>query len=322
MLTVFQYVDPTGDTAQRYAVSKADSPYKKQDNKFYFDWTIRIFGDGAVPPLYLGTSLRNGGEPVSIAAIPRPEDRTPMTPAQTEERTMLKETTDALVRDLEGFIFAPPVSHVYNPLVYARVPYDLYLDRFGAAPKEVVFIGMNPGPWGMAQTGVPFGEVGSVQDWLGIGGFIGKPTDEHPKRPVLGLDCPRSEASGKRVWGWARSRFATTERFFGRFFIANYCPLLFLEESGRNRTPDRLPAAERRPLLDACDRALRRTVEHLEPRRVIGFGRFAEARAREALAGLDVKIDSVLHPSPANPRANRGWAEQVDEALSAMGVRI
>ena len=39
-----------------------------------------------------------------------------------------------------------------------------------AAPgrKEAVFLGMNPGLWGMAQTGVPFGTVSLVRDWMGI----------------------------------------------------------------------------------------------------------------------------------------------------------
>ena len=34
--------------------------------------------------------------------------------------------------------------------------------------KRVVFLGMNPGPFGMAQVGVPFGEVAAVRDWLRI----------------------------------------------------------------------------------------------------------------------------------------------------------
>jgi single-strand selective monofunctional uracil DNA glycosylase len=229
---------------------------------------------------------------------------------------------DALVKDLDGLGFGLPVTHVYNPLVYARTSYDLYLARYGRAPKEVVFMGMNPGPWGMAQTGVPFGEVSAVRDWLGIEAPVGRPADEHPKRPVSGFQCHRSEVSGRRVWGWARSRFGTPERFFARFFIANYCPLLFLEASGRNRTPDKLPVHERLPLLDACDRALRRVVEHLEPRLVIGIGRFAEERARSALDGLGVTIGRVTHPSPANPAANRGWEPLVERELTTLGIRL
>jgi single-strand selective monofunctional uracil DNA glycosylase len=128
--------------------------------------------------------------------------------------------------------------------------------------------------------------------------------------------------SGRRLWGWARDRFGTPEAFFSRFFVANYCPLAFLEESGRNRTPDRLPLAERKPLLERCDAALRKTVESLEPRLVIGLGRFATARAKAALASSDTRVGMVLHPSPASPAANRGWAQQAEVQLEALGVGL
>jgi single-strand selective monofunctional uracil DNA glycosylase len=229
---------------------------------------------------------------------------------------------DTLARRLARLRFAPPVAHVYHPLRYARAPWREYLLRYGAAPREVVLFGMNPGPFGMAQTGVPFGEVGLVRDWLGIEAPVGRPPDEHPKRPVQGFACPRSEVSGARLWGWARDRFGTPERFFARFFVANYCPLLFLEASGRNLTPDKLRAADREPLLAACDDALRRTVELLRPRLVVGIGHFAEGRARAVLAGTDVPIGRIPHPSPASPAANRDWAGQAERALADLGLRL
>lgn len=224
--------------------------------------------------------------------------------------------------EVSGLSFAPPVAHVYNPLDYAWAPHEQYLRRYGAGPKEVVLVGMNPGPWGMAQTGVPFGEVAMVRDWLGIEGAVGSPANPHPKRPVEGFSCRRSEVSGRRLWGWARERFGTPERFFARFFVANYCPLAFLEASGRNRTPDKLPAAERAPLFAACDRALRRSVELLAPRRVVGIGGFAEGRARAALDGLAVTIGGILHPSPASPAANLGWDEQAERRLRELGIEL
>jgi single-strand selective monofunctional uracil DNA glycosylase len=232
---------------------------------------------------------------------------------------LITQELDEALRELR---FGPPVAHVYNPLEYARAPYEEYLRRYGSPPKEVVLFGMNPGPWGMTQTGVPFGEVGRVLDWLRISGEVGRPAVEHPKRPVLGYSCPRSEVSGRRVWSWAAETFGTPEAFFARFFVANYCPLLFLEAGGRNLTPDRLPAPDRAPLLAVCDRALRRTIQHLRPRFVIGVGRFAEQRAQAALQGLDVRIGRVTHPSPANPRANRGWSELVRQELTALGVEL
>jgi len=229
--------------------------------------------------------------------------------------------TAALVDDLRPVRFGPPVTHVYNPLEYAGKPYQRYLKLYGERPKEVVLLGMNPGPWGMAQTGIPFGEVRIVRDWLAIEAPVGRPPSIHPKRPIQGFACPRSEVSGRRLWGWARERFKTPERFFERFFVVNYCPLIFYHETGRNRTPDSLRAAERKPLLAACDLALRRTVAWLQPRCVVGIGNFAEARALEALSGLQVRVGRISHPSPANPRANRGWEELITKEFASLGVR-
>jgi single-strand selective monofunctional uracil DNA glycosylase len=234
----------------------------------------------------------------------------------------LNRITSALVQDLQPLRFGPPVTHVYNPLEYAQASYRQYLKRYGGRPKEVLLVGMNPGPWGMAQTGIPFGEVTIVRDWLGIQAPVGKPSAIHPKRPVQGFACPRSEVSGKRLWGWAKEKFKTPDRFFARFFVANYCPLVFYEEGGRNRTPDSLRAAEKKPLLSACDLALRRTVEWLKPRYVVGIGGFAEGRASEALSGLHVTVGRISHPSPANPRANRGWEPLIKKEFASLGIRF
>ena len=229
---------------------------------------------------------------------------------------------DALLKDLRPLRFGPPVTHVYNPLVYARKAHDEYWRRYGRSPKEVVLLGMNPGPWGMAQTGVPFGEITAVMEWLGIKTPVGTPPKMHPKRPVNGFRCTKSEVSGRRLWGWAKKTFDTPEPFFARFFVANYCPLLFIEESGRNRTPDNLRGSEKKPLLNVCDRALRRSIELLEPHFVIGVGAFAEKRAHIALSGLDVTIGRITHPSPANPRANQGWESFISQELAACGIRM
>lgn len=233
-----------------------------------------------------------------------------------------KQINDALIRELNPLSFDRPVTHVYNPLVYARKPYDLYIKRYSGPPKEIMLLGMNPGPWGMAQTGIPFGEIDLVKNWLKIEASVGTPAESHPKKPVQGFDCKRSEVSGRRLWGWARSRYQTPERFFSRFFVANYCPLLFIEATGRNRTPQNLPAAQRRPLLAVCDRALKRTVELLKPRYVIGVGQFTADRAALALEKMAVRIGKIHHPSPANPRANRGWEKLVEKEFAAMGILL
>ncbi len=224
-----------------------------------------------------------------------------------------------LCRAVNALSFAPPVTHVYNPLQYAKAPVEQYLTRFGTKTGRVMLLGMNPGPFGMAQTGVPFGEVQAVRDWMKIGGTVGKPRPEHPKRPIEGFACTRSEVSGSRLWGWAKQRYRTPRSFFARFFIVNYCPLAFLEDSGRNRTPDKLPKAERVPLFAACDRALRDTVAVLQPSMVVGVGAFAK-KCAERVVGDVVPVGVMLHPSPASPKANRGWQAQAEQDLAALGI--
>lgn len=232
----------------------------------------------------------------------------------------LRTAAENLSRAVGGLRFAPPVALVYHPLDYAWPIHAQYLERFGASPKRVVFLGMNPGPFGMAQTGVPFGEVAAVRDWMGLSGPVKRPAPEHPKRPVEGLGCPKSEVSGRRLWGLFAERFGTAEVFFREHFVANYCPLVFMSGTGANLTPDKLPAAEAEPLQAACDAHLRSLVEALEPEWLVGVGGFAEARAAVALAGMPVKITRVLHPSPASPAANRGWSAAATRELVAAGV--
>ncbi len=235
----------------------------------------------------------------------------------------------ARLRDaVDALPFDAPVAHVYNPLDYAWAPHQLYLERYGRGPKRVVFLGMNPGPFGMMQTGVPFGEVTAVRDWMGIRAEVRAPADEHPKRRISGFACTRSEVSGRRLWSWAARRFGTAEAFFDQAFVLNWCPLVFLEESGRNRTPVQLPVAELRALEDACDSHLAAAIEALDPQWLIGVGGFAEKRLRVVVEGnrlpsalaRRLKIGQILHPSPASPAANRGWDEAVDARVAELGL--
>ena len=221
---------------------------------------------------------------------------------------------------VDGLKFSAPVSHVYNPLAYAWAPHELYLRRFGAKPKRFVFLGMNPGPFGMAQTGVPFGEVAAVRDWLGIEGPVHKPPREHPRRPITGFACQRSEVSGRRFWGLLADRFQTAERFAADHLVLNYCPLIFLEDGGRNRTPDKLPAAEREALFAACDEHLRAAVKALEPEWLIGIGDFAFKRAEHVFGQGGPRLGRILHPSPASPAANRGWPALATRQLQSLGI--
>lgn len=221
---------------------------------------------------------------------------------------------------VDALKFSEPTTHIYNPLRYAWASHEAYLRQYADGPKKVVFLGMNPGPYGMAQTGVPFGEIEHVRDWIGVEAEVEKPEEEHPKRPIEGFACTRSEVSGRRLWGCFKERFGEASAFFADHFVTNYCPLVFMEAGGKNRTPDKLPSAEVEPLYEVCDQHLRHLVIALEPEWLIGVGAFAESRARIALADHDIQIGRILHPSPASPVANRGWAPQAVRQMQTLGL--
>jgi len=225
---------------------------------------------------------------------------------------------------LKPLRFSDPVSHVYLPTEYAWDRHREYLARFASGKKRVLLMGMNPGPWGMAQTGVPFGEIPAVRDWMGISGPVEKPEHEHPKRPIEGFNCTRSEVSGRRLWGLFSEKYPQPEPFFSQHFVANYCPLVWMSETGKNITPDKLPKAEMAPVETACQKHLATLIEAFQPEWLIGVGAYAEKKLTEAtkthFPDKKFNIGKILHPSPASPAANRGWQPQAEQQLRDLGV--
>lgn len=221
---------------------------------------------------------------------------------------------------VDALEFKPPVTHIYNPLRYAWSGHRRYLERFACSRKKILFMGMNPGPFGMAQTGVPFGEIKMVREWMGIEENISEPEITHPKRPVEGFACKRSEVSGSRFWGLFAEHYPVANDFFTDHFVSNYCPLVFMEASGSNRTPDKLKATEISKLYSVCDQYFCDLVDALQPDWVLGVGVFAEVRAKKALSKYDLNIGRILHPSPASPAANRGWAKQAENQLKNLDI--
>jgi single-strand selective monofunctional uracil DNA glycosylase len=253
----------------------------------------------------------------------------------TRRKTARKPKTSALLVDaaralsdaVQPYVDGPPpsgVEYVLNPLDYGWEAHHTFLKRHApAAPGQVeaVLVGMNPGPWGMAQTGVPFGTPSYVRGLLGITRGVVAPARFHEKRPILGIDSTREEVSGKRLWGAVADCFGSADAFFARFFVLNYCPLVFQSATGANVTPDKMKKAETAACFAACDEHLLTSLRLLAPRTVIGVGKWAEKKVK-ALAeahGLDLKVGSILHPSPASPLANRGWLPVVLKQLEELG---
>ena len=227
-----------------------------------------------------------------------------------------------LADELRPLRFSDPVTHTYLTLDYAGAGHEAYLAKFGGSRKRVLFLGMNPGPYGMAQTGIPFGEIAAVRDWMGLSPEIGKPADEHPKRKISGMDCLKSEVSGRRLWGLFAEKFPNAEDFFAEHLVMNFCPLIWMKDAGANLTPDKIRATEITAVDAACQKYLRLVIELLEPEWLIGVGTYAETQlgiARDVL-GIRAKTGRILHPSPASPAANRGWAEAAKRQLRELKV--
>lgn len=216
-----------------------------------------------------------------------------------------------------------PVAYILNPLVYAWKNHAAYITRFAPDGHTVkaILLGMNPGPWGMAQSGIPFGTTSFVKNFLGLHEKVDTPLHTHPKRPILGLTCEKQEVSGMRLWSAIQSSFQTPENFFRDFFVVNYCPLAFQSESGANLTPDKVPSELWHTCRHASEAHLADVIRALKPEMVIGIGKWAEDQAKQVIArfSLSVKTGTILHPSPASPAANRGWAEQAHAQLKALG---
>jgi single-strand selective monofunctional uracil DNA glycosylase len=239
-----------------------------------------------------------------------------------------------MARECNALKFGGAVAWIYNPLDYAWAVHQQYIKRFGGGQKQALLLGMNPGPFGMMQTGVPFGEIAAVRDWMKLSGKVKAPEKFHPKRPIQGFDCTRAEVSGARLWGWAMENFDSADAFFDRFFVVNYCPLVFLEEGGRNLTPDKLPAKEQAALGEICDAHLHTVLKALEPEWAVGVGAYAAKRLSKLTGApiekgdeatppeneTGIRVGQVLHPSPASPIANRGWAEQAHKTFTNFGL--
>ena len=211
---------------------------------------------------------------------------------------------------MEALPFSAPVAYTYNPLSYAWAGHEAYIRRFATGKKDVLYLGMNPGPFGMAQTGVPFGEIPAVTLWMGITAPIGCPPATHPKRPIQGFNCPRSEVSGRRLWGLFEELYGTAEAFFAHSYVANYCPLIWMSESGANITPTQLPKEQMQQIDAACQRHLVRLIDILQPRYLIGVGAYALKQlqiAAKTLPNRSFTLGTILHPSPASPVANKNW---------------
>ena len=237
-----------------------------------------------------------------------------MIEASSKLRDDVGKFADSLVK--EGSVDA-----VYNPQAYAWEPHRAYLELASGGGAKTLLLGMNPGPHGMGQMGIPFAATSVVRELLKITNLeVGQPRNPHPKRPISGLDWPKEEVSGTRLWGLLANEYGSAESIFKSVFLLNHCPLmLFSGERATNITPDKITGPTTKALLERCDEHLREVVDIMQIERVIGVGRYSEKRALNALSGIDISVTTCWHPSPASPLANRNkgedWKKNVRNVL-------
>ena len=209
----------------------------------------------------------------------------------------------------------------YNPLNYAWDVHEEYLRRMGGRGAHTVMLGMNPGPHGMGQMGIPFAATSIVRDLLGITDIpVNQPDVPDERRPVIGLEYHKEEVSGTRLWNLLHTQYGDVEAIASRVFLVNHCPLmLFSGPRATNITPDKVGGSTAKALLERCDEHLSEVVDILGADRVVGVGKFAESRARAVLAEQPIEVTGCWHPSPASPLANRNdgadWRENVRAVL-------
>ncbi len=234
--------------------------------------------------------------------------------------TGLKERTLEFSKELKNLSLDFD-GYVYNPLEYAIDAHLEYQEMAGNGHAPIMLLGMNPGPYGMVQTGVPFGDVLTVKNFLQLKSTVGHPEKEHPSRPVEGLSCKRVEVSGQRIWGLLRSFHGTKEELFSHFSVQNYCPLAFLDKgkTARNITPDKLSKKDRTLITTLCNDYLKDIISILEIKTAIGVGAYAYEKLREC-APEGLRVIRMMHPSPASPAANRCFAKSTEELFRKEGL--
>jgi len=238
----------------------------------------------------------------------------------------------------------PPVGDLValDPTRYCRSAWAAYL-QMAARLGCVLVVGMNPGPHGMAQTGVPFTDPWIVDeldlqapradvppaDIPAVGSWRHR---SHRARGVLGS---KREESAKRLWPLLREICApyaavgpsadkiaeATRRVCNEVLLVNALPICWLDPAGKNVSAEqvekRAPAQVREGLRDLVNEWLQAVADILRPAAVIGVGRWA----REFVTDLDVDHfveipfrDGIKHPSPS-AGSEAAWRAEAEPIL-------
>ncbi|KAI8124664.1 hypothetical protein FF38_10666 [Lucilia cuprina] len=204
------------------------------------------------------------------------------------------------------------ISYIYNPVEYAADLHQAYLKKYLKGGKKVLFIGLNPGPNGMGQTGIPFGNITTVRDKMGLNGTVNQPPNIHPKRPVNGLATTIEEPSGKRLWTkFQELSDGSLDIFFEQCFVYNFCPLLFYNSKGDYISPQKLKAPYNRQISNACLHTIEQILELIQPEVIVAIGRYAYDNLKAVKYCIEKRLLYLRHPSPR--ACTKNWSKIADE---------
>lgn len=229
-----------------------------------------------------------------------------------------------LVSQLNNLNYGPNVEYIYSPLDYASNLHKVFLKKFLCTSKKVLFLGINPGPWGMCQTGIPFGEVNIVRSYLRVDGEVLTPTNCHPQRPITGLNCHRSEVSGKRLWDlFIELSEGDPYKFFKDCFIHNYFPLALMNNNAKNITPGDLKSEYQKELQEICDKSLSDILTLFHTEIIVAIGKYAEKRSNEVVKKFrltNIKVVQIPHPSPRSVGTAEKWKKETLVQLKSYNI--
>ncbi|XP_037927861.1 single-strand selective monofunctional uracil DNA glycosylase-like [Teleopsis dalmanni] len=246
----------------------------------------------------------------AVSKAPRPPSPEPEVPLWQQFYEIEKELNEKL-RHYRAPI--EDITHIYNPVEYAADLHCEYLRKYLDRPKRVVFLAVHPEQNGMAQTGVPFGNVSTVRDMMKLCGEVKQPNRLHPKHPVLGLNCHINEPSGVRFWGLMDKIAGSLDTFSEQCFVHTFCPLLFFNEYGRTIEPCVLPFEIKYPMRDLLVEALCKEMKLVQPEIIVVTGNYVyNGLQRSELYAKTLLVMTNPHPWVPN---NHNWVRRSERWL-------
>ena len=205
---------------------------------------------------------------------------------------------------------------VWNPQLYGLPLYRRFAaEHLPHARGGIVAFGLNPGKYGMAQTGIPFTDVTRAARV----GIAIEPPGLAPASLRPFLKSYRVERSSASVYGLLDEAWGSPREGWRALWAVAPCGLLFLEKDGENVTPADARLARRDDVRELRLRVIRESIAAAKPRGVLLLGQDVARVAAEALAAEDVLV--VDHPVARGPgrRGPAWWAQTVTEAVRKKG---